>query len=437
MSESLEQHHSPTGKRPNVEYGSDPFPAVLNQVRNVAGIIGVIGMALLLIGLLFGPFPVFRGILFGYWFWLCISMGGFGFVMISHLTGGGWGVVARRFGEAAALNVPFLFLASILVLFGMKWLFPWYNFEDYKNLDEVYKVLVHRQPWFTPSWFVIRQIAYFAIWSLWIFMLRSGSIQLDHGDNPRLRLKLRRWAASGMVMFFVTTTSLAFDLILSRETNWYSSIIGFITAVSMGLSGMAFIAISVSYFSSRKPLKSVLNPQYLNDLGNILLALVVLWMYTSFAQFLIMWNGNLPEDVNYYVSRGMGVVWNGWRFVALALFLFHFLLPFFLLLMKGLKRKVKTLTRICCVILVMRFVESLWVFAPASTHPNPTGHFPQTGHVLWTDFAAFFGIGGLWMWNYIRILASRPLLAKNAADQPELISQVDTHGSHAQHAYAV
>jgi hypothetical protein len=436
MTDSPDHSHptTPPGADP---YGSDPFPARLLQVRNVAGIVGVIGLALLLIGCLFPGerFSVSRGLLFGYWFWLSVSLGAWGFVMISHLTGGGWGVVMRRFGEAAALNIPIMLIFSVVLSFGIWRLFPWANVEQFQNDKKIYDVLVSRQPWYTPTWFIVRQVVCFAIWTLWVLVLRSGSLQLDLGDNPALRRRLRKWSAGGMLLFFVTTTSLAFDYILSRETNWYSSIIGFIVAVGIGLTGMSFVSLSVGYFADKKPLKSALDPQHLNDLGNILLALVILWMYTSFAQFLIQWNGNMPEDTGYYVVRGMGYYPNGWRWIALLLFLCHFLVPFFLLLMKGLKRKVKTLCLICGWLLVMRFIENLWVFAPNGIHFNPEGN---AGHVLWTDFAAWAGVGGVWIYFYIRTLATQPLLVKNAADQPKMIGfEVIQHGAHAQHTHAV
>ena len=155
-----------------------------------------------------------------------------------------------------------------------------------------------------------------------------------------------------MVLYFVTTTSYAMDYILSRETNWYSSMIGFITAIEFGASGIALCSLVLCYFADKKPLRNYIRPQHLNDLGNILLALVILWMYTSFSQLLVQWNGNFTDDIGYYVHRGMGQVPNNWRFIALSLFLGHFLLPFFLLLMKGLKRKAATFGRICGWLLV-------------------------------------------------------------------------------------
>ncbi len=192
---------------------------------------------------------------------------------------------------------------------------------------------------------------------------------------------------------------------------------------------MSLCTLTVCYFAKRKPLRDVLSPQHLNDLGNLLLALVILWMYTSFSQFLIQWNGNLKDDIGYYVHRGLNPQNpNPWRFVALSLFLGHFLVPFFLLLMKGLKRKAITLGAICVWIFIMRIVEGLWVIAPSNMHrtADPSG-------VYWTDIFAFLGVGGIWVFLYLRTLGTEPMLPQNATHQPEPIR----HGTHATTAHAV
>jgi hypothetical protein len=251
---------------------------------------------------------------------------------------------------------------------------------------------------------------------------------------------MRKISAGGMVLFFVTTTGYAFDYILSRETMWYSSIIGFITAVSMGLSGMTFIALVMCYFADKKPFKDRLNAQHLNDYGNIMLALVILWMYTSFAQYLIQWNGNIPEDISYYTHRGLGWPRSGWSAVALLVLIGHFFIPFFLLLQKPLKRNPATFAKVAAWILFMRFVESLWIIAPSGGHRDvdaanllPAGSTwwkGDSGHIYWTDFIAFAAVGGIWIANFLRILGSKPLIARNVADLPEMVSAHEkAHGT--------
>ena len=426
MTDHTHHFHDASGPLP-----VEPLPTPVINLRNVSGLVGVISLALLFIAAIFQSerTEAFRGLLFGYHFWLGISLGAMVFVMISHCTGGGWGVVYRRFGEAAFLNIPWMLIVAILLVPGYYRLFPWAHPWTFKGTDpDAYGKLLHRQPWYTPSWFFVRQLVYFAIWGWQAYSLRTGSLQLDNGPDPVLRRHLRKVSAGGVVIFFVTSTSYAMDYILSRETHWYSSMIGFITAIEFAASAMALCTLTLCYFAKRRPIRDVLAPQHLNDLGNLLLMCVILWMYCSFAQLLVIWTGNTTEDIGYYTHRGMGVVPNPWRWVALALFLGHFLLPFFLLLMKGLKRKAATLGAICVWLLIMRIVESLWVIAPSGPHrtTDPAG-------VYWTDVAAFLGVGGIWMFNYLRMLGTQPLLPQNATDQPEPIS----HGTHATTAHAL
>jgi hypothetical protein len=424
MSESSAHNHSDSPK----ELGHDPFPSELIHAGQLARLIGFIGFGLLILGWLINPGHTFRSLLFGFHFWLAVTLGSLGFVMISHLTGGGWGVIIRRIGEAAFPNLWLLLLVCIVLSFGYKYLFPWAHIEDFKPDKAAIEVLEKRKALYTTPTFLIRSIIYFAIWMALAFSLRAGSLKLDRGANLVLRRKMRKISAGGMVLFFITTTGYALDYIQSRETNWYSSIGGFIIAIGIGTTGMAFMSLMVCYFAKHRPIKDVLIPQHTNDLGNILLALVILFMYTNFAQYLIQWNGNMPEDYGYFTYRGLGTVYNGWRYVTIFLLIFLFFAPFFLLLMKGLKRSTKTFARIAGLLLFMQMVYHIWLFAPSGPHRvgfNGSPIDPSGAHIYWTDLAALAGIGGLWLSNYFKKLSSQPMLAMNVADQPEIV----THGT--------
>ena len=414
----------------------EPLPRQLLDLRKLSALVGFISIVLLLIGALFDHAHGFRSLLLAWHFWLNITLGCLGFVMISHLTGGGWGAIMRRVGEAGFMTLPLMLGVFFIMALGYQYLFPWAHPDDFKAVDSVYKVYLHRLPLYNPLAFTIRTVIYFLIWMALGFSLRSGSLRLDRGEDLVLRRKMRKISAGGMVLFFVTTTGYALDYILSRETNWFSSIIGFITAVSMGLSGMTFIALVMCYFADKKPFKGLLNPQHLNDYGNIMLALTILWMYTSFAQYLIQWNGNIPEDIGYYTHRG--IVWprNGWAVIGLTILIGHFFIPFFLLLQKPLKRNPATFSKIAGWILLMRFVECLWVIAPSGMHRDYAASLlaPVTSawhakgdpdHIYLTDLFAFAAVGGIWIAYYLRNLGSQRLIALNAADLPEMVP----HGS--------
>ncbi len=411
--------------------GDEPFPAELGRLRGLALLVGLIALGLCAVGAFADAQHFFRSWLFAYMFWVGLTLGCLGMVMLSHLTGGEWGVIMRRFGETAFLNLPLMLLFFLPLILGYKYLFPWAHIEDFVDNEELHRVLIHRAAWFNPAVFTIRNIVYFAIWCTFAFVMASGSRKLDEAENPRLRRTLRKFAAAGVVLYFVTVTSYAMDFVMSRETNWYSSIIGFIMVIGQAASGMAFLALAVCYFARRRPIRDVLSPQHLNDYGNLMLALVILWAYTAFAQLLVIWSGNTREDVGYYTHRGMGIVPNPWRWVALLLLVGHFLTPFFCLLMKGLKRKVNTLAGIAAFLLVMRIVDNLWLTAPSGPY-RTMNRQDNIGGIYWTDLVAWLGIGGIWLFFYLWRLDGIPLLPENASDQPDPLEN-GLHAGHAPH----
>ena len=433
MSESSAHNHQQDYIAP--PGGIEPLPRRLVDAGNMAGLVGAISFVLLLIGFFFRPDHAFRSLLFAWHYWLAITLGCLGFVMISHLTGGGWGAMMRRVGESGFMNLPYMLVVFLILSLGLKYLFPWAHMNDFPD-KYPHSVLVKRQAMYSPAVFTIRTLIYFAIWLALGLSLRRGSLRLDRGENLVLRRKMRKISAGGMVLFFVTTTGYALDYILSRETDWYSSIIGFIVAVGMGMSGMAFVSLVMCYFADKKPIKGLLNPQHLNDYGNILLALVILWMYTSFAQFLIQWNGNIPEDIMYYTHRGIGWPRNWWAAVALTLLIGQFFVPFFLLLQKPLKRNPVAFARLAAWLLLMRLVEALWVTAPSGSYRDVDAYrrlaSPSTwwhgddGQIYLTDLFAFAAVGGLWLFFYVRRLGTTRLIAQNIADLPEMVT---AHGT--------
>jgi hypothetical protein len=156
-------------------------------------------------------------------------------------------------------------------------------------------------------------------------------------------------------------------------------------------------------------MSEVLTPKHLHDVGKLLLANVMVWAYFSFSQFLIIWAGNLPEEIPYYIARLKG----GWEYVALILVFGHFALPFALLLSRDLKRNFKLLSGIAIFILCMRIIDVYWQVMPDATH----GAFS----VSWLDLAALLGIGGIWLSYFLIQLEKRPLLPLNAAELAETL----------------
>jgi len=410
----------------------EPMPPAVNKLRTLSLQAGLVFLILSCIGLATNSDHFYRSYLFAFLFWAGLTMGSLTWVMISHMTGGGWGVVNRRFGEAAFMNLPLMLLFLLplcLMPHSLVSLFPWAHPLDFAADPKVAAVLKNRATWYTPTMFLGRNVICFLILIGFALVMRSGSLELDHSDNPVLRRRLRLFAAPGVLLYFIIITSYAMDFILSRETNWFSTIIGFLTAIQQGATAMAVMVLAVCYFARYKPLKDVLQPQHLNDLGNLLLTLTILWTYMNVAQLLVIWQGNTIEDIGYYTYRGLGIHGSWWGYVAILLLIGHFFTPFLLLLMKNLKRKTGTLARIAGLILFMRVIDCLWVVAPSGPHRTRF----SDGRIYWTDLTAWIGMGGIWTFFYLSRLARSPLVPNNATDQPEILTDGAFEG-HAAHA---
>jgi hypothetical protein len=271
------------------------------------------------------------------------------------------------------------------------------------------------------SFWTLRAVIYFAIWNLWAFALRSGSLKQDGDASPAVWEKLKVWSAPGLLMFGLTITLASTDWIMSLDPAWYSTIFGMFFMISEMLSVMALMIVILCSLREFAPYDKVLGPDKLHDYGKLMLAFTMVWAYFSFSQWLIIWAGNLPEEITWYLDRIHG----GWQIVALALVFLQFSLPFLLLLSRELKRDARKLVPVALLVLVMRYVDLYWLVAP-----NP---FPGTSgaeHHLtyhWTYFAAPLALVSIWLGTFFWQLSKRPLLVVTEPMLPRLWEQSHDH----------
>jgi hypothetical protein len=372
----------------------------LSGLRRVALVAGAAGVLASLAGALVDPAQFFRSYLFAYLYWAGLAIGCLGVVMVYHLTGGAWGVSVRRVLEAGAGTLPLVAVLFVPLLFGLRHVYPWTDTGTMMADD----VLRAKMPYLNVPFFIARAAIYFAAWlTLALFLTRWSKAQ-DRTGDARIALALRKLSGGGLVLLAFTVTFAAFDWIMSLDPHWFSTIFGMLFLGGQGLGGMALVIAIAFPLSRRESYGKVFAPTILNDLGNLLLAFVMVWAYLSFSQLLIIWAGNLPEEIPWYLHRIAG----GWNYVAIALAVFYFAVPFLVLLGRGNKRQHRRLAMIAVFILVARVIDIFFLVMPEFYH--------ERLHVDWMDVAALAGLGGLWVTLFVWRLGSRPLLAPNDPD---------------------
>jgi hypothetical protein len=369
------------------------FPRLGIMQRNalIAAVIGIIGC---IVAAILEPGRFFASYLFAFIFWSNISLGFLGITMLHHMTSGRWSFLILRIGEAGMRVFPVLAVLFVPLLFGLRDLYPWIP-----RAEE--PAIASRGGYLNVPFFIVRAVLYFGIWIVMAFVLSGWSRRQDATADPRLTRSLRLLSAPGLVVYALTATLAAVDWTMSLQPEWFSTIYGMLAITGQVLAAVTVAVVVLRLLTASGPLADVVAPRSLNDLGNMILAFVILWAYMSFSQFLITWAGNLPEEIPWYLRRLSA----GWRTVGLILIIFHFGVPFFLLLLRRNKRVLGMLAGIALSLLLMRVVDVYWIVMP--------GAVPEGATVNWTDIAAFLAIGGVWVAWFIRQLEAVPLIPQH------------------------
>ena len=339
----------------------------------------------------------FHSYLLGFMFWLGISLGSMAFLMIQHLTGGKWGMVIRRPLEAAMRVLPLMLVLFIpLAAAGIPHLYgAWFH------PDPTDKHLVMmRHSYLTPGGYAGRAVIYFAIWLTFAFILDRWSREQDNPPVQNLAPRFRTIAAPGIILYAFTITFAAIDWVMSLDPHWFSTIFGFIIIVGECLSAMCFMVVVERILVRYQPMSAWVKPKEVHDHGKLMLTFVMLWAYFSFSQLLIIWAGNLPQEIRFFTRR----LYLGWQIVGLGLVIFHFAIPFLMLLSRPFKRDPRTLVWLAVWLLFMRFVDLFWYIEP---NFHPVASF-EWGYLM--DLLVPIAIGGLWLATFFHNLRTRPLL---------------------------
>lgn len=374
-------------------YGNLLSAASFKRFRPLGLVVGLLGLALAVLGAFLNPEQFWRSYLLAYIFWLEIALGCLGMVMLHHLVGGRWSALIRRLMETGAMTLPLMALLFIPLLFGLRTLYPWTNPQQILHSA----VLQSKTAYLNVPFFIGRAVVYFAIWLTLAYLLNRWSLAQDQTGEPHLARRMRRLSALGVILYMLTGTFAAYDWMMSLEPAWASSIYGLLFIIGQALAALALAIIGLSFLARNNTANMEWTKSF-NDLGNFMLGFVMIWAYFSFSQFLIIWSANIPEEAIWYYHRTRG----GWQSVGIFLIAFHFALPFFLLLSRRIKRQAQWLTALAVLILCVRLVDLFWLIMPA--------FYPDGLHVHWLDPVLVIAMGGGWIAVFIWQWMGKPSL---------------------------
>lgn len=379
-------------------------PSAIDRMRMPALIVGVVCSILSIVGgFVLGWETFLQTWLVGFMFWMGITLGSLALLCLQYTTGGNWGRLGRRFWEAAATTLPLMFLFWLPLVFGMHHLYPWTN----HPVDEHMSVLeINRAKlWLNPVAFVVRGIIYFILWGIWTWRLRRWSFLEEEGrTTPAAFVGIQNFSGAGIVMYALTITFASVDWVMSLNPHWWSTVWGMLFMVGECLTTFAFTIWLLARLSPLEPLSRIFKSDYFHDFGKLMFAFVVLWAYLSFAQWLIIWSGNITEEIRWYLDRVHG----HWKPVATALIFLHFVFPFAILLSRSLKRQPRKLARIAVWIMLVRLLDLYWLVQPSFHKLGELA--PISWQSVLMNIVNLLAMGGLWLAVFYSQLRKRSIL---------------------------
>ncbi len=351
-------------------------PAIA-RAGSIAGILGLGASAgLALTG--GGMARALQSYLVAFAFFLSLSLGALFFVLLQHLTRAGWSVVVRRLAESIAGNLPLLAVLFIPILLGLREIYPWAG-GSATDPGIAAKLKYLNLPFFAVRWGV-----FFLVWIILARYFWSRSTTQDRTGEVDLTRRMESASAPGMLLFALTLNFAAFDLLMSVDPSWYSTIFGVYYFAGSFLGFLALFSIATPLLQRSGRLRGVTDEHY-HDLGKLVFGFTIFWAYIAFSQYMLIWYSNIPEETRFYLIRQQ----HGWTAVSLLLLFGQFVLPFLYLLPRFVKRRPKLFGPMAAWVLFMHYVDVYWLVMPAVS-PN---RVPV--HLL--DLTTAIGIGGLFV----------------------------------------
>jgi hypothetical protein len=362
-------------------------------IRALFGILVLIGAVTFLIEKGPDPTGTYAAFLVGFWFFMALGLAGTFFTALHYLVGATWSVVVRRVAEAFTSYLPVSLVLLLVLLLGIPHLYVW----SVPATGGDHLVDVAKGGYLTTPLFTLRTIFILALWCLFSWYFVRNSLRQDETGNPGLTRANMKASAIFILLFAITLTLLSFDLIMSLEPTWYSTIFGVYCFAGLWQSGLAAITIVVILLRRQGALSGIVNRAHYWDLGKYMFAFSVFWMYIAFSQFMLIWYANLPEEIDWMIKR----TFTSWGGIGIALMVFKFGIPFFALMHQKAKESEVGLLTIAGAILIGQWIDLYWMILPAFS--------PGAVAFGWTEIGIFLGFLGLFGWTLIRFFSRHPV----------------------------
>jgi len=362
----------------------------------VLAVVGIAGSLILARATEHGMDHLLETYLVSFAFFLSISLGGLFFVLLERCTRAGWSVVARRVAEVIASNVWLMAILAVPVVLSMDHLYHWTDAAAVAHDP----LLAGKTPFLNPSFWIIRLVIYFVIWGVMASFLYRTSVAQDGSGDPALTLRMERFSAPGMVLFALSLNFAAFDLLMSLDPHWFSTIFG---VYYFAASVVAFFAIMpkiLYYLQLRGVLKNAITVEHYHDFGKLMFAFVVFWAYIAFSQYMLIWYANVPEETEWFLKRQTGE----WTMVSVLLIFGHFVVPFLLLVSRFIKRRPPLLAVTGGFLAAMCWVDIYWLVIPEFS--------PGIARFGLLDILCFLGMNGVWSGAVIWRLGKHSVIAE-------------------------
>ncbi len=351
------------------------------NIGNIGLILLVVGIILSLIAYLTDPASAAFSYLTAFIFFICIGLGSLFLVTLEYAAGAVWSVPFRRISEFYASSVPYYILLVIPLFFSMHNLFTWMN----PGVVAQDKVLQGRMVYLNVPFFVVRESAIFLIWWLFYALLINNSRKQDESSDQKLTAKNIKLSIAFIPIFAFTISIISFDWMMSMTPKWFSTIFGVYLFAGSTWVALAVLTLSAVLLAENGYLSPKVKRDHYYSLGTLMFAFTVFWAYIAFAQYMLQWYGNLPEEIIYFIHRWTG----GWKYVSLALVIVHFIVPFLILLPRSSKTNPKILVFVSIWIIAAQYLDSYWLVMPDMVNNGFTYSFS------WIDISFPIAVAGL------------------------------------------